>query len=127
MPAGIEWVAVAVGGAAGAMMRHAATLGAARMLPGGFPWGTLLVNVTGSLLMGAVYVLLIERGLLPPVWRSFLAVGLLGAFTTFSAFSLDALALFEAGAPVRAAVYVVASVVVCILAAMAGIGLARTV
>ena len=127
MPVAGELGAIAAGGALGALLRYGAMAGAARLLPGAFPWGTLLVNVSGSLLMGAVYVSLLERGVLPAPWRAFLAVGLLGAFTTFSTFSLDALALMAGGAPGRAAVYVLASVVVCLLAAAAGMVLARMI
>ncbi|MEX0430189.1 fluoride efflux transporter CrcB [Spiribacter insolitus] len=120
-----EWAAVAAGGALGALMRHGATMAAAQWLPRGFPWGTLIVNVLGSLLMGIAFVLLVERGLLAPAWRAFFTVGLLGAFTTFSAFSLDALALFGTGATARAVLYVLTSVITCLAAALAGIMLTR--
>ena len=120
-----EWVAVAAGGALGALMRHGATTAAAQWLPRGFPWGTLTVNVLGSLLIGVAFVLLVERGILAPAWRTFFTVGLLGAFTTFSAFSLDALALFGTGAAGRAVLYVLVSVVTCLAAALAGIMITR--
>lgn len=125
MPGLGEFAAVAAGGAIGAVMRFGALLASTRLLPAGFPWGTLLVNVSGSLLMGVAYVLLLERGVLPPVWRSFLTAGVLGAFTTFSAFSMDALALLQAGAPGRALAYVLASVGVCLMAAALGVMMAR--
>ncbi len=117
MPGLNEWMAVAGGGAMGATMRYGAFLLAERVLPRGFPWGTLLVNVIGSVLIGIAFVLLVERGLLTPAWRSFLTVGLLGAFTTFSAFSLDAVLLINAAEFSRAIVYVVLSVTVCVAAA----------
>jgi len=120
-----EWTAVAAGGALGALMRHGATMAAAQWLPRGFPWGTLAVNVLGSLLMGVAFVLLVERGLVAPAWRVFFTVGLLGAFTTFSAFSMDALALFGTGATARAMLYILASVATCLAAALAGIIMAR--
>lgn len=121
-----EWMAVAAGGALGALMRHGAMSAAAQWLPRGFPWGTLAVNVVGSLLMGIAFVLLVERGMLAPAWRAFFTVGLLGAFTTFSAFSLDALALYGTGAVARATLYVLTSVLTCLAAALAGIMITRS-
>jgi CrcB protein len=121
-----EYLAVAAGGAIGAVMRYGATVAAAHWLPRGFPWATLGVNVIGSLLMGAAFVLLVERGAATGVWRLFVTVGLLGAFTTFSTFSLDAIALYETGAGLRATVYIAASVVTCLLAALAGIFITRS-
>jgi CrcB protein len=120
-----EWAAVAAGGALGALMRHGTTLAVAQWLPRGLPWGTLAVNVLGSLMMGVAFVLLVERGLVAPAWRMFFTVGLLGAFTTFSAFSIDALTLFGTGATARAMLYIVASVATCLAACLAGIMLAR--
>jgi CrcB protein len=125
MPGISEWVAVAIGGASGAMLRFGAFLWADRVLPKGLPWGTVLVNVIGSALIGVAFVLLVERGLVSPVWRSFFTVGLLGALTTFSAFSLDAVALIESGALARAALYIVLSVGLCVAAAMIAILLTR--
>lgn len=126
MPGFNEWIAVAGGGAIGATMRYGAFLWAER-LPRGFPWGTLLVNVIGSVLIGIAFVLLVERGMLSPVWRSFITVGLLGAFTTFSAFSLDAVMLFNAGEVLRACFYILASVALCLMAAILAIMLTRSV
>jgi len=126
MPGLSEWLAVAGGGAIGATARYGTFLWAERALPRGLPWGTLLVNIIGSLLIGIAFVLLVERGFLSPAWRQFFTVGLLGAFTTFSAFSLDAVMLFNAGEAVRAFAYVLTSVMVCILAAMLAIFLTRS-
>lgn len=126
MPGLNEWIAVAGGGAIGATMRYGAFLWAER-LPRGLPWGTLLVNVIGSVLIGIAFVLLVERGMLSPAWRSFVTVGLLGAFTTFSAFSLDAVMLFNAGEIIRAGLYILASVVLCLTAAMLAITLTRSI
>ncbi len=127
MPLYTEWLAVAGGGAIGAVLRYAAMGASAAWLPKGFPWGTLLVNVLGSLLMGLAFVVLIEREWLAPVWRAFISVGLVGAFTTFSAFSLDALGLLSAGAWARAMLYIGTSVVTCIAAAMLGVITARAI
>jgi len=125
MPGINEWIAVATGGAAGATLRFSSVLMAERWLPRSFPWGTLFVNVVGSALIGVAFVLLIERGLLSPTWRGFLTVGLLGAFTTFSAFSLEALALMEGGEVGRGIIYVLMSVLLCLAAAMAAVALTR--
>lgn len=126
MPGALELMAIAGGGALGALLRHLTGLAVHGLLGRGFPWGTLVVNLTGSLAMGLAYVLLVERGLLPDAWRSFLTVGLLGAFTTFSTFSLDTIALVGADAPGRALAYVLASVGLCVLAAWLGVIMART-
>lgn len=117
--------AVAIGGALGALTRYWVSGVLYKQFGTAFPYGTLVVNVLGSLLMGVVFVLVQERGL-PEPWRLAVAVGLLGAFTTFSTFSLDALVLVEQGALVRAAVYVLASVMLCLLAAAAGILITRS-
>jgi len=92
-----------------------------------FPYGTLTVNVTGSLAMGAVYVLLIERMDVDPLWRGALLIGLLGAFTTFSTFSIETLALLENGEPVKAIVNVLASVSICIVACWIGMVAGRQI
>lgn len=90
-----------------------------------FPYGTLAVNVLGSLLMGFLYVWLFDRLNVGPAWRAFLLIGFLGSFTTFSAFSIETLNLIEQGAWARTVVNVTASVVVCISAAWVGTILAR--
>jgi len=118
---------VAVGGAIGSGLRHLVNLAALRLLGPGFPAGTLAVNVIGGLAMGLLVGWLALRysgggqGL-----RLFLATGVLGGFTTFSAFSLDAVTLWERGEPAIAALYVVASVVLAIAAVAVGLALMRT-
>jgi CrcB protein len=114
---------VALGGALGALARHGAGIAAVRIMGAGFPWGTLAVNVAGSFLIGLLSVWLAARGLgrLSPL----LLTGFLGGFTTFSAFSLDALRLWEAGEALPAAVYVAASVGLSLVAVAAGVALAR--
>lgn len=114
---------VALGGALGAAARYLTGIAVARLLGGGFPWGTLIVNVAGSFAMGvlAVAVLQAGEGRLGP----FLITGLLGGFTTFSAFSLDAVSLFERGQAGLAAGYVAASVVLSLAALFAGLALFR--
>lgn len=117
---------VAAGGAIGAALRY--LIGEwARHVPslGGFPWATLGINVTGSLLLGALAggALLAESA--SPQLRAMLSIGVLGGFTTFSSFSLETVTLLQAGALPRAAVYTVASVTLSVGAAALGIALAR--
>ncbi len=90
-----------------------------------FPLGTLVVNVAGSLLMGIFYVLIVEKALLPPELRNLLMVGFLGAFTTFSTFSLDALALWQNGHLSQALAYVFGSVILSLLGVFCAISLTR--
>src|SRR5690606_14527763 len=81
---------VTLGGAAGSMLRYLAVLGAARLWPQALlPWGTLLVNLGGSLAIGLLYVLLVEGHGVPAEWRALLLTGVVGGFTTFSAFALE--------------------------------------
>ncbi len=114
-------VAIAAGGAFGALFRYWVSVGVHRFAGGGFPYGTLTVNVVGSLLMGTIYVLFIERMDVDPVWRGALLIGLLGAFTTFSTFSMETLSLVENGESLRAMLNVAASVVLCIVACWVGV------
>lgn len=114
---------VAFGGAIGAALRFLANVGALRLLGPGFPVATLFVNVAGSFLMGLLFVTLAEKGSgrLAP----FVLTGVLGGFTTFSAFSLDTLALVEQGQGGAALIYVAASVGLALVAVVAGLALGR--
>ena len=94
---------IAAGGATGALMRYWLSNGVYALLGRGFPYGTLTVNVTGSLLMGFIYVFMIERMDISVEWRAGLMIGLLGAFTTFSTFSIETLNLIESGEQLKAA------------------------
>ena len=123
----IQTLAIAGGGAVGALLRFWVSTWVYARLGRDFPWGTLVVNVAGSLLMGLLYILLIERLSFPPVWRAALLVGLLGAFTTFSTFSLETLNLIEDGALFKALMNVLLSVVMCLLGAWLGILFGRTI
>ena len=115
---------VALGGALGAVARYLTGLAALRLLGAGFPWGTLAVNVAGSFAMGLLAVTLAHVGQtrLAPL----LMTGFLGGFTTFSAFSLDALTLWERVDALAAAAYVTASVILSLAALAAGLTLARS-
>jgi CrcB protein len=118
-------LAIAVGGAVGALLRYWVSTGTHAVLGRGFPYGTLTVNVLGSLLMGFLYVWLLDRVVTGPVLRAFLLIGLLGGFTTFSTFSIESLNLIEAGQTLKALVNVLLSVTVCITAAGLGVLIAR--
>jgi fluoride exporter len=120
----MTYLAVAAGGGVGATLRFAFGAWALRAFGGGFPWGTLGVNVIGGFLMGALAVLLVER-MAAPRLAPLLMTGVLGGFTTFSAFSLDTVLMLERGEAAKAALYVAASVVLSIGALWAGAALAR--
>ncbi len=119
-------LAVALGGASGAIARYLVMLATASFTRGGLPWGVLIANVTGCFAAGMVFVLTSERPGVDPLWRLLLAVGFLGAFTTFSAFSVDTLALLQAGELIRALINVAANLLLCLFACSLGMLLART-
>jgi CrcB protein len=102
-------IAVGLGGAVGALLRYGLVSLVHARTTSPFPWGTLAVNLLGAFLLGVVYAAL-DRGHLPQELQAHLAVGLLGSFTTFSTFSLDALRLLESGAWLRAGAYLLGSV-----------------
>lgn len=114
---------VALGGAIGASARYMTNVAAMRLIGPGFPWGTVAVNVAGSFLMGVMVVVLAHRdGMrLAP----FLMTGVLGGFTTFSAFSLDALTIWERGQTTIATAYVAGSIVLSLAAIVAGMSFTR--
>ncbi len=116
---------IAFGGAVGAVLRYGASLGAYSLLGRGFPYGTLFVNVTGSLLMGLLSIMMLERFNIGPEWRAAVLVGLLGSFTTFSTFSIETLNLLEQGDMTRAFANIALSVIVCLAAVWIGISLGR--
>jgi CrcB protein len=116
---------VFLGGGLGSALRHGVNLVAARMFGPTFPYGTLIINVTGSLVMGLVAEYFALKAGLPQRTRLFLTTGILGGFTTFSTFSLEVAVLYERGQIAGAAAYVVASVVLGIGALFAGIAIVR--
>lgn len=120
-------ILVATGGAIGASLRHFVNLAALRVVGPGFPWGTMAINIVGSLVMGLFVGVLARRAGTPDEVRLFVATGILGGFTTFSAFSLDFATLWERGAVLPAFGYVLTSVVGSLLAIFLGLWLARTV
>ena len=116
---------VALGGAVGATLRHLVNLATLRMFGPGFPWGTLTVNIVGSFAMGLFIELLMRRLGGSQELRLLIATGVLGGFTTFSAFSLDFAVMWERGALLNASVYAVSSVVLSIAALFAGLAAVR--
>lgn len=122
-----QLVYIAAGGATGALMRYWMSNGIYALLGRGFPYGTLTVNVTGSLLMGFLYVFMIERMDISVEWRAGLMIGLLGAFTTFSTFSIETLNLLESGEQLKAAMNILLSITLCILGCWLGMVVGRNV
>ena len=120
-----QLIMIAAGGAAGSLMRFMLSTGVHRVVGRDFPYGTLSVNIIGSLFMGLLYILLIERASVGVEWRALLLIGFLGAFTTFSTFSVETLNLLENGELIKAGVNVILSVLLCIFAAWAGMILGR--
>lgn len=116
---------IAMGGALGAMARYGVSNGVHALVGRGFPYGTLTVNILGSLLMGFLYILFIERIGINGTWRGLVLVGGLGAFTTFSTFSVETLNLLEGGEPAKALFNIILSVVACLAAAWVGINAGR--
>ncbi len=116
---------IAGGGAFGALSRYGASLGVYALVGRGFPYGTLFVNVVGSFLMGVLSILLLERLSVSPELRAAILVGFLGAFTTFSSFSVETLTLMENGDTVRALLNIGVSLVLCLLAVWFGVSLGR--
>jgi len=120
-------LAIAGGGAVGALLRYWVSSGVYLLAGRDFPYGTLVVNVLGSLLMGFLYIWLLERTLGGVAMRAFVLIGLLGAFTTFSTFSMETLNLMEAEHMGKAILNTLMSVVLCIGAAALGVMLARQI
>ena len=118
-------LAIALGGAVGALSRHYMAAAVSRAFGLGFPYGTLTVNVVGCFLMGLLVEALALRFSITPEARGFLAVGLLGGFTTFSAFSLEVALLYERGQLLLAVVYVLASVALSVAALFGGLAVGR--
>ncbi len=121
----IQLAAIAAGGAVGALLRYWMSTAIQGRTGSTFPYGTLTVNVVGSLLIGFLYIWLIERLAVGPAVRAFMLIGVLGAFTTFSTFSIETLNLMESGQLGKALVNVLVSVIVCVSAAGLGVLAAR--
>jgi CrcB protein len=114
---------VALGGALGSVARWLVSGAVQRWAGGTFPWGTFAVNAAGSLAIGVLAAIALERTLVPPAARLFLIVGVLGGFTTFSAFSYETMAMLRGGQWVSAAGYALGSVIVGVAGALGGFAL----
>jgi CrcB protein len=122
-----QLLAIAAGGAIGASLRWLLAGSIQRMAGGPFPWGTFVVNVLGSFLLGFLFVYLIERSSVGELMRLALTIGLLGAFTTFSTFSFESLRLIQSGALLLAVSNVLGQVIVCLMMTWLGVQLARLI
>ncbi len=124
----MKWqlLAVATGGACGAMCRWLMASAIQRLAGSGFPWGTFAVNAIGSLLLGFLFIWLIERSTAGELLRMAITVGFLGAFTTFSTFSVESIRLLEEGAFGMALGYILGQLLLCLTLAWLGAQLARS-
>ena len=120
-------LAIALGGACGAVARYGVNMGAFKVLGSGFPYATLTVNVVGSFIMGLVVASFAQYWQPSEAVKLFLVTGFLGAFTTFSAFSLDAITLYERGAHMQSAAYILSSVILSIGALFLALWFVRSV
>jgi len=121
----MNYLLVFLGGGLGASLRHTVNVGCARACGVNFPYGTFVVNITGSLIMGIIAGYLAFKGEASQPWRLFIMTGVLGGYTTFSAFSLDAVTLYERGHMGMALFYVVGSVALSIAGLVGGLALVR--
>ena len=121
----MNWLAVAIGGALGSVARYALSSWIFDITSHKFPYATLIVNVAGSFVMGILFVGVDERAALPAEMRSLLMIGFIGAFTTFSDFSLDALGLWQNGHVLMSVIYMITTVILCLVAISTAIWLAR--
>jgi CrcB protein len=123
----MQWLAIALGGALGSVLRFAAVGYLTPLLNYRFPLGTFVVNILGSFLIGVAYVLLVEKATLPAELRLFFITGILGGFTTFSAFSLEILQLWQEGHIFNALVYASSSVILGLMMAFIGMALTQKI
>jgi CrcB protein len=121
------YLIVFLGGGFGAALRHGINLGSARFLGDGFPYATFFINITGSFIMGLIAAWFAFKGDASQHWRLFLTTGVLGGYTTFSTFSLDAALLYERGQLALAGAYVIGSVVLGLVGLFVGLALVRSI
>ena len=114
-------LAIALGGSLGAVMRYLSSASVHQLMGSDFPYGTLVVNVVGSLLMGFISILLLERLMLAEFWRPIIIIGFLGAFTTFSTFSMEIFNLIEAGEMAKAFMNMFTNLFLCLGATWIGV------
>ena len=120
-------ISIAIGGAAGSLCRYGMSNGIYLLLGRSFPYGTLAVNILGSFVMGIVYILMIERASISEELRAGITIGLLGAFTTFSTFSIETINLIESGEILKAGLNILFSVTLCVVGCWLGINLSRQI
>lgn len=123
----MDYLWVGLGGFVGANARYILSRAVADRLGGAFPFGTLLVNLSGALLIGFVLVLITERLVADPLWRQLVVVGFLGGFTTFSTYTFEAVSLAEEGRWGPALLYVLGSNLLGLLLCLTGVALARAI
>lgn len=121
----LHLIAIASGGAMGALARYGLTVGFTRWLGPGFPYGTLVANVLGSFIIGVLYLLIVERMLLSVEWRGLLMVGFLGALTTLSSLSLEIILLMQQAAYAKAIMHMLLNIGLSLGATVFGIMLAK--
>jgi fluoride exporter len=121
----MNYLLVFIGGGLGSSLRHTVNMVSARYLGTAFPYHTFIINITGSIVMGLIAGYLAFKGDAAASWRLFLMTGILGGYTTFSAYSLDSMVLYERGEIALALFYVVGSVVLSIAGLFAGLTLVR--
>jgi len=122
---GVTYLLIGIGGFLGANARYLVAGWITERLGGSFPYGTLIINVSGSFILGFFLELISDRLFIHPNWRLFFAIGFLGAYTTFSTFSFESLALLQEGSYLRALANMVGSVVLGLMAALAGMIISR--
>ncbi|HEY7132120.1 MAG TPA: CrcB family protein [Candidatus Limnocylindrales bacterium] len=120
-------VLIAIGGAGGAVARYLVDTFVSARIAGAFPWGTLVVNLSGSVVLGILFAIVLEQGLLPSSARAALMVGFIGAYTTFSTLMLESWRLIEGGAPLLGLVNLAGSAALGLLAVVAGLAIGRAV
>lgn len=121
----MNYLIVFLGAGIGGALRHGVNVAALRLVGAGFPWGTLAINIAGSFAMGVIAEYFALKSGLPQHWRLFLTTGLLGGFTTFSAFSLEVALLYERGELLAAGLYMLGSAVLAVVALFAGLYVIR--
>lgn len=123
----MQWLLIAIGGALGSIARYAAVVYLTPLMNYRFPFGTFIVNISGSFLIGLAYVVIVEKALVASEWRLFVVTGVLGGYTTFSAFSLEMLQMWQEGHVAISLIYALSSVALGLVFAYLGMQIAQKV